>query len=109
MNAPVSSSHYQCHHSRTQHGYEVSGMSTGKFSEKSDVLTYRQHFALVWRDFIKANFESPAHVAFVFKVDPTTSEKWWSGSHAPQGWVVGMAMADPAMREETIKTLAGQG
>jgi hypothetical protein len=85
------------------------GMSTGTFSGKlsasTDVRTYRQHFAEVWRDFIVAEFESPAHVAFTFKVDPSTAEKWWAGSHAPQGWVVGRAMSDPAIRDAAIRAL----
>lgn len=81
-------------------------MSPRKFSDKSDVLSYRQYFALVWRDYIRENFESPAHVAHVFKVDPTTSEKWWAGSHAPQGWVVGRALSDPELRDSAIKTLS---
>lgn len=83
-------------------------MSTGTDTGKlSDARAYRAHFALIWRDFIRSNFESPAHVAHVFKVDPTTSEKWWAGSHAPQGWVVGRAMSDPGLRPATIKALTG--
>lgn len=95
---PVSASHQK-------HRSGVSSMSPRDFSAKTDVLTYRQHFAMIWRDFIMSNFESPAHVAHVFKVDPTTSEKWWAGSHAPQGWVVGRAMADPSLRDAAIRTL----
>lgn len=83
-------------------------MSSGKFSDRREVLTYRQHFALLWRDFIHANFESPAHAAHVFRVDPKTADNWWSGSNAPQGWVVGRALRDPAMRASALERLAGE-
>lgn len=74
--------------------YRSKNMSTSprKFSERSEVFTYRQHFALVWRDFIKANFESPAHVAHVLKVDPTTAEKWWAGRFTPRCHMSAMAL-----------------
>ncbi|MDE0590441.1 hypothetical protein OU789_10930 [Halocynthiibacter sp. C4] len=81
-------------------------MSPRKFSERSAVLSYRQHFAIVWQQFIQDNFESPAHVAHVFKVDPTTAEKWWAGSHAPQGWVVGQAMSNPSTRDAAIRSFS---
>lgn len=80
-------------------------MSSGKFSARSEVLTYRQHFALLWRDFITENFESPAHAAMVFKVDPSTAENWFAGVNAPQGWVVGRALTDPVTREAVIGIL----
>lgn len=78
--------------------------STGK-ATKSEVLTYRQHFAERWCRFLHGEFEGPAHVAHVFKVDATTADNWWAGSNAPQGWVVGRAMADPAIRDAALRIL----
>ena len=80
-------------------------MSSRKFSERQDVMTYRQHFAQMWRDFIHQNFEDAAHAAHVFKVDPTTAANWWDGLNAPQGWVVGRALADPSMRDAAVAFL----
>lgn len=80
-------------------------MSCRKFSAKSEVLTYRQHFALMWRDFITENYESPAHAAMAFRVDPSTAENWWVGANAPQGWVVGRALADPETRDAALSIL----
>lgn len=82
-------------------------MSSRKFSSRREVLTYRQHFALVWQRFIRENFDSPAHAAHVFQVDPTTSANWWDGLNAPQGWVVGRAIEDPAMRDAYLSARAG--
>lgn len=69
------------------------GTSPGKFSQKRDALTYRQHFAECWRRFIRENFESSEHAAVVFTVDASTARKWWEGSHAPSGFAVGYAYA----------------
>lgn len=82
-------------------------MSPRKFSERREVLTYRQHFAALWQRFLHDNFESHTEAAFYFKVDPTTAEKWWSGSHAPQGWVVGRAISDHALRDAAIGVFEG--
>lgn len=82
-------------------------MSSGKSSDRRAVLTYRQHFALVWQRFVQDNFDSPAHVAHVFQVDGSTAEGWWRGEHAPAGWVVGKAISDPGLRATAIDTLAG--
>ena len=80
-------------------------MSSPKFSGRRDVLTYRQHFAIVWRQFITENFDSPAHAAHVFQVDATTAANWWMGLNAPSGWVVGRAIADPATRPAALALL----
>lgn len=80
-------------------------MSSRKFSARTEVLTYRQHFAHMWRDFIRANYESPAHAAMVFKVDPTTAANWFEGLNAPQGWVVGRALTDPSTRDAVLGCL----
>jgi hypothetical protein len=80
-------------------------MSYGKFSRKSEVLTYRQHFAKTWQQFIIENFEDAAHAAFVFKVDPSTADNWFDGLNAPQGWVVGRALADPNLRDAVVAAL----
>lgn len=77
-------------------------MSSGKFSKKSDVLTYRQHFAKMWQVFIVQNFDDPAHAAYYFKVDPSTADNWFEGLNAPQGWVIGRALADPAIRDAAL-------
>ena len=69
------------------------GKSHGKFSAKRQALTYRQHFAHFWSQFIRDNFESPEHAAMVFGVDGSTARKWWEGSHAPSGFAVGYAFA----------------
>lgn len=82
-------------------------MSSGKFSARREVLTYRQHFALMWRDFIRANFESAAHAAHVFKVDPSTADNWWVGANAPQGWVVGRALSDPELGASALHHIGG--
>lgn len=82
-------------------------MSPRNFSARRDVLTYRQHFAIVWQRFLHENFESPAHAAHVFQVDGTTANKWWQGLNAPSGWVVGHAIKDPAMRPAVLSLLAG--
>ncbi len=71
-------------------------MSPRKFSSRKDVLTYRQHFAIVWQ---------PAHAAHTFQVDATTAQNWWLGLNAPSGWVVGRAIADPATRPAALALL----
>ncbi|KQI67067.1 hypothetical protein AN189_17515 [Loktanella sp. 3ANDIMAR09] len=70
-------------------------------------MTYRQHFAHMWRDFITSNFDSPAHAALVFRVDPSTAENWFAGTNAPQGWVVGRALSDPDLRDAAIAIFGG--
>lgn len=86
---------------------ETLGMSSGKFSARRDVLTYRQHFAIVWQRFVTENFDSPAHAAHVFQVDASTAEKWFRGLNAPSGWVVGKAISDPATRDAALHLLTG--
>lgn len=83
-------------------------MSSRKFSERKDVLTYRQHFALVWQRFVRENFDSPAHAAHVFQVDPTTAINWWNGTNAPAGWVVGRAFESPGLRKAYLSARAGE-
>lgn len=71
---------------------------------------YRQFFAARWRDFIRANFDGPAHVALVFRVDPATAANWFEGLNAPQGWVVAMALTDPGLAPGALAHLgAGCG
>ena len=83
-------------------------MSSGKFSSKSDVMSYRAHFKHVWCEFIHDNFEGPEQVAYVFKVDADTSRKWWAGSHAPQSWIIGAAgKLDSDIRDKLINHLWG--
>ena len=83
-------------------------MSSGKFSARRDVLSYRQHFAIVWQKFVTDNFDSPAHVAHCFQVDATTADKWWRGLNAPSGWVVGRAIQDPELRVAVLELLSGE-
>lgn len=79
---------------------------SGKHSaNKRDVMSYRQFFAKRWQAFIRENFESPTHVAFVFKVDPKTADHWWSGHNAPQGWAVARAMTDPETAAQASRHL----
>lgn len=80
-------------------------MSPRKNSARREVMTYRQHFAVVWQRFVTENFDSPAHAAHVFQVDPSTAEKWWRGLNAPSGWVVAKAVADPDMRDAALNLL----
>ena len=62
-------------------------MSSGKVSGQ-DAWSFRRHYAEVWKNYVRANFGSPADVAQSFQIDTSTAEKWWRGSHAPQGWAV---------------------
>lgn len=82
-------------------------MSQRKFSDRKDVLTYRQHFAAVWQRFVTENFQSPAHVAHVFKVDPSTAENWWHGVNAPSGWALGIALRNRETRDAALHLIAG--
>lgn len=82
-------------------------MSSRIISAKSETLTYRQFFAVRWQRFVKANFESPAHAAMVFRVDPSTAENWFAGTNAPQGWVVGRAIDHPELGSAVIHYLKG--
>jgi hypothetical protein len=86
---------------------EQSRMSPRKFSDRREVLLYRQHFALVWQKFLKANFESPVAVAHAFHVDATTADNWWGGHNAPSGWVVGLALNNELTRDSAQAYLAG--
>jgi hypothetical protein len=88
-------------------GPEGRGMSPRKFSDRREVLAYRQHFAVVWQQFVRDNFDSPAHVAHVFQVDATTADNWWEGFNAPSGWVVARAISDPDLRPAALSALAG--
>jgi hypothetical protein len=80
-------------------------MSPRKFSsERRDALTYRQLFIERWVRFLHAEFASPEEAAAVFAVDGTTAKKWWAGSHAPSGFVVGYAFAQyPATANATLR------
>ncbi len=91
-----------------QAGPEAKGMSPRKFSDRREVLAYRQHFARVWQKIIRDNFDSPAHVAHVWKVDSTTADNWWDGFNAPSGWVVALAISDPDLRPAVLSALAGE-
>ena len=96
------------HSSQVNNSTGVISMSSGKFSGRREVLSYRQHFAVVWQRFVTENFESPAHAAHVFQVDASTADKWFRGLNAPSGWVVGKAISDPAMRAAALDLLTGQ-
>ena len=83
-------------------------MSSGKFSDREAVTSYRRFYAKRWQRFITENFESPAHAAMVFKVDPTTAQNWFDGLNAPQGWVVGYALSKPEMRDAALHHIAAE-
>ena len=70
-----------------------------------DAHSYRQFFASKWRDFIRENFASPAHVAVCFGVTAVTASNWWDGYNAPQGWVVARAMTDPELADKANRHL----
>ena len=81
-------------------------MSAGKFSHCSDDdQSYRKFFARRWQRFLHENFDNPATVRKVFKVDRTTAENWWNGYNAPQGWAIGKAVRDPDLQESVIRHL----
>ena len=85
-----------------------SGTISGEHSwSKQETFTYRQFFKARWREFIRAQYESPAHVAHVWKVDPATAANWWEGITAPQGWAVAKAMSDPSTKQQASEHLAG--
>ena len=65
-------------------------MSPGKYSKRC-ALTYRQHFAGRWSNYIRGHFDSPEAAAVAFGVDGSTARKWFAGSHAPSGFVVALA------------------
>lgn len=78
-------------------------MSSRKNS-KANALNYRAFFRHRWQAFIRANFESPAHVAHVFGTDPATAANWWMGSNAPSGFAVGYAYQHfPTEAAETLR------
>lgn len=79
-----------------------------KFPDRAEVQSFRRVFCEVWQEFIHAEFESHVEVALYFKVDPTTAEKWWAGSHAPQGWVIGRALMDDSLQESLISKVSGE-
>lgn len=89
---------------RDQHMERDPVMSSGKLLVECP-RTYRQHFVCLWQTFIRENFRSPAHAADVFRVDASTAANWWDGLNAPQGWVVGRAIADPQYSEQAIRFL----
>ena len=72
------------------------------------MMAYRRFYAKRWQRYIRENFESPAHAAMVFKVDPTTSQNWWDGLNAPQGWVVGWALANTDTRDQVLQHIAAE-
>lgn len=79
-------------------------ISTGKFSQST---TFRKVFARKWSEFIRENFHCPKQVSKAFGVDRTTSENWWEGRNAPQGWVVGLALTDPELGHSATKHITG--
>lgn len=99
--------HQRVSASHQKHGVHMQQTSSRKFSAKHDVLSYRQHFARLWQVFITEHFDSPAHAAHVFQVDPTTAENWFLGRNAPQGWVIGRALKDPELRGSVVDLLTG--
>lgn len=83
-------------------------MSSGKFSDRHQVMSYRQYFAKRWQAFITENFESPSHAAHAFKVDPSTAANWFEGLNSPQGWVVGKALTDPVLQKSALNHIAAE-
>lgn len=96
------------HSAPAHHDAAGAGTSSGKFSDRRAVLSYRQHFAAVWQRFVVANFDSPAHAAHVFQVDASTADNWFRGTNAPSGWIVARAVADPATRDAALAMLTAQ-
>nr|WP_318272679.1 hypothetical protein [Paracoccus saliphilus] len=107
MTAPSFSTAEHIHSSQVNISTGAFSMSSGKISDRRSVMTYRQHFAVVWQRFVTENFDSPAHAAHVFQVDASTADKWFRGLNAPSGWVVGKAISDPHTREAALQLLTG--
>lgn len=82
-----------------------SGMSPRKFSSRTRALSYREHFARRWADFLHEEFASPEEAAALFGVDGTTAKKWWAGSHSPSGFVVGLAIVE--FQDRAVAMLRG--
>jgi len=116
--SPFSTTSSNVSPSQEQHRSEVVGMSSRTFSgklsvvnstskakKKSEVMSYRQHFAERFCRFLHEQFEDPAHVAHVFKVDATTAANWWEGDNAPSGWVIGRALVEDEYRDAALRIL----
>lgn len=71
--------------------------------------SYRQFFNKRWQRFVRENFPGgPSQIIQHFPgVTYQTADNWWNGFNAPQGWVIGRAIADPDLRESAIEHLSG--
>lgn len=90
---------------RDKRNGEADQVSLKKFKKEHSAHNYRQFFAARWKDFVRENFATPAHVAVCFNVTPVTAQNWWDGLNAPQGWVVARAMTDPDLAENASRHL----
>ena len=72
-------------------------MSSREFSGRRAALAYRQGFPSLWSGFLRRNFDSPAEVAALYGVDPTTAENWWDARTGPSGFAVAWTLSDPEL------------
>lgn len=73
--------------------------------KNSHAMDFRRVFARKWSVFIRENFSSTKEVQQAFGVDRATSENWWEGRNAPQGWAVGFAMTCPRLGPEVSRCI----
>jgi hypothetical protein len=71
----------------------AAGLSPGTFSGRPcDPYAFRRVYPKRWIGFLRAHFQSAAHVGFFFSVDEHTARNWWHGKTGPQGWAVAYAV-----------------
>ncbi len=78
------------------------GVSVGNMAEVSsdifqgrpiDLHRFRAVFPDRWSAFIRAHFQSTAHVAYFFGVDDKCARNWWNGTSGPSGAFVAAVCA----------------
>jgi hypothetical protein len=62
------------------------------FARPFDPRRFRALYPGRWREFLRAHFRDPVHVAYFFSVDPKTARDWWDGLSGAQGWAVAYAV-----------------
>jgi hypothetical protein len=68
-------------------------LSPGTFSGRPcDPYAFRRVYPKRWSGFLRAHFQSAAHVGFFFSIDEHTARNWWHGKTGPQGWAVAYAV-----------------
>lgn len=88
-----------------QHATNGADVSSGKFAVPFDMMRFKTVFPTRWSAFLRAHFQSSAHVAFFFGVDDRTARHWLDGTTAPSGAV---AIVACARIEGAVDFLMGQ-